>query len=194
MKGKNPHKTHRAAVVIIPPEEAWDPIQKIRRRHDRNVGRWMPHITLLYPFRPREVFEEISGQILEVCARLESFEVQLEGFDYFVHSPGSTTVWLVPEPKVKLLNLQKALQAAFPDCDDVSGHEGGYTPHLSVGQGGSVRQALGLLDELGTSWRTIGFRAKKVSLIYRRDKPDDVFRIHREFALGPAAQMDPSEI
>ena len=41
---------HKAAAVIIPPEDAWGPIQAIRRKHDRKVGRRMPHITLIYPF------------------------------------------------------------------------------------------------------------------------------------------------
>ncbi len=194
MRGRIPLKTHKAAVVIIPPEEVWDPIQEIRRRFDRNVGRWMPHITLLYPFRPREVFEEISGRLGEVCGGLEAFEIELGSFDYFVHSPGSTTIWLVPEPTGKLLGLQKVLQEAFPECDDVSRYEEGYTPHLSVGQGGSVREALGLAKGLGRSWQSIRFPAKKVSLIYRRDKPDDIFRIHREFELISATPTNPSEI
>lgn len=40
-----PAKTHRTAVVAMPPPEVWEPIQAIRRQHDRNVQRWMPHIT-----------------------------------------------------------------------------------------------------------------------------------------------------
>ena len=35
-------KTHKSAVVIIPPEEIWEPIQKIRRLYDRQGHRWMP--------------------------------------------------------------------------------------------------------------------------------------------------------
>ncbi|MBI5480461.1 MAG: 2'-5' RNA ligase family protein [Deltaproteobacteria bacterium] len=46
-------KTHHTAVVIIPPGEIWGPIQAIRQRHDQQFHRWMPHITPLYPFRPR---------------------------------------------------------------------------------------------------------------------------------------------
>ena len=49
-----PVKTHHTAVVAMPPPEVWEPIQAIRRQHDRNVHRWMPHITLLYPFMPHE--------------------------------------------------------------------------------------------------------------------------------------------
>ena len=46
-----PNKTHTTAVVLIPPESVQPPIQAIRSVHDRNFLRWMPHITLLYPFR-----------------------------------------------------------------------------------------------------------------------------------------------
>jgi 2'-5' RNA ligase superfamily len=52
-------KTHQTAVVLIPPEAVWPPIQALRQQYDRHVRRWMPHITLLYPFRPREEFERI---------------------------------------------------------------------------------------------------------------------------------------
>ena len=48
------NKTHTTAVVLIPPEEVWEPIQALRRAHDRNFDRWMPHITLLYPFAERD--------------------------------------------------------------------------------------------------------------------------------------------
>ena len=60
-------KTHKSAVVIIPPEEIWEPIQKIRRLYDRQCHRWMPHITLIYPFRPRSELERavavLSGRV-----------------------------------------------------------------------------------------------------------------------------------
>jgi len=43
-------KTYTTAVVLIPPEDVWEPIQKLRRVYDRHFDRWMPHLTLLYPF------------------------------------------------------------------------------------------------------------------------------------------------
>ncbi|GAH05617.1 unnamed protein product, partial [marine sediment metagenome] len=46
-------KVYSSAVVIIPPREKWASIQEIRKIYDRNLTRWMPHITLLYPFRSR---------------------------------------------------------------------------------------------------------------------------------------------
>ena len=52
--------THKTALVVIPPESAWPPIQAIRAEHDRKVGRWMPHITLVYPFLPAGEFERAA--------------------------------------------------------------------------------------------------------------------------------------
>ncbi|MGA1195514.1 MAG: 2'-5' RNA ligase family protein, partial [Candidatus Latescibacterota bacterium] len=46
-------KVHQSAVVLSPPQSEWDQIQAIRKKYDRNVRRWMPHITLLYPFYPK---------------------------------------------------------------------------------------------------------------------------------------------
>jgi len=37
-------------LVLLPDEHAWDRIQDIRLSHDRKVGVWPPHITLLRPF------------------------------------------------------------------------------------------------------------------------------------------------
>ena len=56
-------KVYTSACVIIPPKELWGPIQKIRQQYDRQIHRWMPHITLLYPFRPIVEFDIFRLQI-----------------------------------------------------------------------------------------------------------------------------------
>ena len=53
-------KTHQTPVVIIPPKEIWASIQSIRQQHDTNYRRWMPHITLIYPFRPKAEFDLVA--------------------------------------------------------------------------------------------------------------------------------------
>jgi hypothetical protein len=68
-------KTHHTAVV--PPEGVWEPIQAIRRRHDRQVHRWMPHCNLLYPFRHREEFPAILPALRGACASVAPFTVSL---------------------------------------------------------------------------------------------------------------------
>ena len=127
-------KTHKTAVVLIPPEEVWEPIQAIRRRYDRHVGRWMPHITLIYPFRPRSLFDEAGRELCEKCRAIKPFELTLAEFEHFDHGRGRYTLWLAPRPEAALTRLQQTLESALPDCGDVSRHREGYTPHLSVGQ------------------------------------------------------------
>ena len=175
-------KTHRTAVVLIPPHHVWPSIQAIRAEYDRHYRRWMPHITLLYPFRPRTDWDALLAPLAGACAGIEPFAVTLGVFDRFRHGR-STTVWLAPQPAAALIALQTALWRVVPDCDDTRRHGAGFTPHLSVGQVASGR-ADGQLAALRASWEPASFAATEVQLIWRGDPPDDVFRVGERLALG----------
>src|SRR5688572_10979414 len=95
-------KTHTTAVVLIPASESWGPIQAIRLAHDRHVRRWMPHITLLYPFRPRAEFAGLAERFSTVCSSVEPFRVELAEMRFFRHRRESFTLWLAPEPSSAL--------------------------------------------------------------------------------------------
>jgi len=168
-------KTRHTAVVAIPPEEAWAPIQEIRRKHDPRFQRWMPHVTLLYPFRPEEQFEEIGGPLAEACSTVSPIETVLGEFRYFVHGSGRATLWLAAEPEGAYSGLQTALQQAIPDCDDVSLFEGGFTPHLSVGQVESEDSAEKLSARLQRNWSPLRFGLSKIAVL-RRDA-DSPFQV-----------------
>jgi 2'-5' RNA ligase len=177
-------KTQTTAVVLIPPAELWEPIQAIRRRHDRNVRRWMPHVTLIYPFRPRDQFEHLAEAFAPVCRAIEPFQMVLSELRCFEHGHGSHTLWLSPEPRAPLLELQSSLRRIVPDCDDVSAFEGGFTPHLSVGQAIGREAMMRLSTALQAAWSPLAFPVKEVSLIARGEPPDDVFRVVETIALG----------
>lgn len=182
-----PVKTHATAVVLIPPQEVWEPIQAIRRRHDRKVRRWMPHITLLYPFRPRSEFQQVEGLLTTACSRIEPFQVTLGRFRFFRHGKASFTLWLEPQPRESLEQIERRLVGAMPDCDDQSCRAEGFTPHLSIGQvrGKRARQrTLELQNELEETWKPVSFTAREVSMIWRNDPPDDIFRVDRTVPLG----------
>ena len=161
-------KTHHTAVVAIPPPQVWEPIQAIRQRHDRHVQRWMPHITLLYPFMPRRRFTDAVSRLTVACARLTSFHLTLARFGFFPHGRNNATLWLAPEPPEGLVALQATLQASFPDYDDVSRYAGGFTPHLSVGQSHSVAARQHVLDDLQATWQPLHFQLTAVTLIWRQ--------------------------
>ncbi len=177
-------KTHKTAVVLIPPEEVWGPVQEIRRRYDRNVRRWMPHITLIYPFVPGDDFAQAEDALRPVCAGIDPFDLRLTGFRWFEHGRASFTVWLAPEPAENISQLQTALGDLFPGFDDVRRY-GEFVPHLSVGQAKGRAALDSMLANVREGWTPLDFRAACVSLIARCDPPEDVFRVERVVALGP---------
>jgi 2'-5' RNA ligase len=177
-------KTHTTAVVLIPPSKIWEPIQAIRQTHDRHIRRWMPHITLLYPFRPRDEFAGLAHRLSAACAGIEPFCVELMELRFFRHRRESFTLWLAPEPREALIRLQALLGNIAPDCDDVTRNRDGFTPHLSVGQVRGERQMFTLKETLQEAWKPIAFTAHEISLIWRCEPPDDVFRVGRTVRFG----------
>ena len=161
-------KTHETAIVLIPSAEVCEPIQRIRERHDRNAIRWMPHVTLLYPFWPGSELERARGILADVLENQAPFAVTLARFRAFQHTRRST-LWLDPEPAAPLVGLQQVLETAFPGCDDVSRHRDGFTPHLSVGQVGEARSEE-LLEQLQGQWTPRQLEVREVCVISREGR------------------------
>lgn len=101
------------------------------------------------------------------CQQVAAFEVTLATFRYFTHGARRATVWLDPEPREALVHLQRTLQHAFPDYHEQSRFDGGFTPHLSVGQVASRRALQALLVTLQTNWTPVTFHLDAVALIWR---------------------------
>jgi 2'-5' RNA ligase len=175
-------KTHHSAVAVVPPEEVWGPIQAIRRRYDRQVHRRMPHVNLLYPFRPRSEFAAAAQRLREACGNFEPFTVTLADFRSFRHGSGRCTLWLAPEPVEQLRRLQGTLQAAFPDCDELGRFPAGFTPHLSVGQFASAAECETVRQQLQTGWSPLTFTLAEVALLARGE--DGPFVIDRRVPLA----------
>jgi 2'-5' RNA ligase len=175
-------KTHHSAVAVVPPEEVWGPIQAIRRRYDRQIHRWMPHVNLLYPFVPRSAFAAAAQRLMEAYGSFEPFTVTLADFRSFRHGSGRCTLWLAPEPAEGLRRLQAALQAAFPDCDDLSRFPAGFTPHLSVGQFASAAECETVRGQLQADWMPLTFTLTEVDLLARGE--DGPFVIDRRVPLA----------
>jgi poly(A) polymerase len=181
MKDAGP-KTPTSAVVWIPPDSAWEPIQAIRQRYDRHLPRWMPHVTLLYPFRPREQFDLIEPLLYEACAKIPPFDAELTEVRSFEHSAHSHTMWAAPQPEASFRALQSALQARFPDCDDVGTYPGGFTPHLSLGQSHGPPELTRRLDDVRSLWKPLQMKVQEVALIARIGETP--FRVERVIPLG----------
>jgi len=175
-------KVPTTAIVWIPPESSWEPLQAIRRRYDRHFERWMPHVTLIYPFRPREQFDEIESVVYQACAQIAPFEVDWREARFFEHNPQSFTMWLAPEPEEPFRALQSALQSRFPDCDDVTRYPIGYTPHLSLGQAHDRKEVESRRGTIQAGWAPLRSPVREIALIARDgERP---FRVDRIIPLG----------
>ena len=174
-----PNKTHTTAVVLIPPESVQSPIQDIRRIHDRNFVRWMPHITLLYPFAERNDFIDVIPALEKAAQQVSPFCVELARFDAFRHRK-SCTMFLVPEPEDEIVRLHNTLMMHLPDYDDTARFAGGFHPHLSVGQF-QHRSLHAEQNRLQTEWQSVGCEMEAISLIYRSPETDDRFVVAERF-------------
>ena len=169
-------------MVIIPPEAVWGPIQEIRRRYDRHYRRWMPHISLLYPFRPTRAFVRLIPRLMETCRNLAPFEVRLDRLDIFT-SRSMATLYLAPEPAEAVQTLHAALLEKTPECDDLDRFDGGFSPHLSVGQI-DLDKADALRSQMQSAWQPLSFTVSGVCLIQRGLPPRDVFTVAHRLHLG----------
>jgi 2'-5' RNA ligase len=183
-------KTHCSALVMLPPAAVWEPIQAIRRQYDRKIHRWMPHLTLLYPFAPQGAFDVVAPQLAAVCHDSALFDITLTHFAYFSHGRRGATMYLVPEPAEPLQQLQTRLWQVLPAYDDTRRHQHGFTPHLSVGQAPSVNTARQRIVALAEHWQPLTFRVDAIALIWRNAPPDDRFRLAHMIGLGSDAAAD----
>ena len=182
-----PNKTHTTAVVLIPPEAVQSPIQAIRQVHDRNFRRWMPHITLLYPFTERRDFTEITPALAKAAQQMAPFSIELARFDAFKHRK-SCTMFLVPEPAAEIAHLHNVLLQHLPDYDDTARFASGFHPHLSVGQF-QHRSLQTEQQRLQTEWQPIQCEITNLSLIYRSPETGERFVVAEQFPFQTRNQL-----
>jgi 2'-5' RNA ligase len=175
-------KTVTSACVIIPPKRVWPPIQAIRRKHDKRFERWMPHINLLYPFRPKEEYDKVERDFVETLQRVEPFEISLKNFKFFRHKFQTYTIWLNPVPNEPIVRLQRELLKNTPECNDVNQFSGGYKPHLSVGQFTTykIHKKINMLQD---RWSEQRFTVSKIYFISRKNTRDSSFLVEKEFPI-----------
>jgi len=175
--------THNTAVVVIPPEDIWGPIQAIRQQHDSKAKRWMPHITLIYPFGSESDFGCAAEELAPVCKAIRPFDVELAKFWMVNHGKGYCTIWLAPEPERPLRDLHAAVWTAVSWQDAFEPGIERFEPHLSVGRSRGMVNAVNLLEELQANWAPIRFPVQAVHLISRGSGPDDAFQIVKSLPL-----------
>jgi len=174
-------KSNTSAVVIIPPKKIWTPIQEIRKKYDRHVNNWMPHITLLYPFVSEDEYSSIEKEFSEKCCEIKPFEIALNTFHYFNHKRQRYTMWLNPEPINLIQKIQAQILKIVPKFNDVNKYKNGFIPHLSVGQITGKTNLKSVINELQNNWTALTCHLKKIYFISRKKSKTSRFEIIKQF-------------
>lgn len=176
-------KVYSSAVVIIPPKDKWVPIQQIRKLYDRQINRWMPHITLIYPFRPENEYPNFEKKFSKKCENLTCFIISLKTLKYFNHGHQKYTLWLNPEPIDLIIDLQAEILNIVPECNDVNNYKKGFRPHLSVGQIQKKHNLLETITNLQNSWKELKFQINEIYFISREKSKSSNFKIIKRIQL-----------
>ena len=80
--------------------------------------------------------------------------------------------------------ILKILNQIYPYTPIPLKHKNIFTPHLSVGQVKRRNELDALIAEFQAGWTPLIFQATCVDLIWRNDRPDDIFRVGYSVSLG----------
>ncbi|MCA9562057.1 MAG: 2'-5' RNA ligase family protein [Myxococcales bacterium] len=175
-------KTHKSALVIIPPKETWNSIQQLRQRFDRGFARWMPHLTMLYPFATENRLGEAADHLSSVLRGERRFEIRLEGVSHFAHRGGRFTFWLGPRDTEPVTRLHGKLVKALPSFDDTSSGPKGFVPHLTLGQAEGRGQLAARQQLANASLTPVVFPVENLAIVTRDE--NGPFSVFKELRLG----------
>ncbi|KAK2730709.1 DUF455 domain-containing protein [Colletotrichum kahawae] len=132
--------SHVTALCIIPPEEHWTAINRLRFDNDKAYAKWPPHVNLIYPFvRSTEssVLQQACDAIVSCLkGRAASGEpallpIRLDSPGFFSHKNGST-LFLRDEDEGNVSRLN-SLRGTILAAIDQSRSEP-YNMHLTIAQ------------------------------------------------------------
>ncbi|MEV4324814.1 2'-5' RNA ligase family protein [Microbispora rosea] len=132
-----------ALMVEVPSAEPL--VRGLRERYDPSAAYGMPaHVTVLYPFLPRERLDDgVLRALRDLFAARRPFEVVFGGVGRF---PGA--LYLAPEPDDPLRELTEAVMACRPEAPPYGGRFGDIVPHLTVAESLDGEAAAGLAADL----------------------------------------------
>ena len=120
-------------VLLVP--ELEPRIADLREKHDPAAKQGMPaHLTLLYPFMdPVNFGPTPRARLAEVIRGFQGFELSFSRIGRFPE-----VLWIAPDPVEPLLELVRAIAAAFPDYPPYGGQFDSVIPHVTVGLGNGL--------------------------------------------------------
>lgn len=122
-------KKNETGLVVIPPSEVRNEINMWRRVFRAYDNTLTPHITILYPFIPENVWNESRCAIKDQLRDIKPFEIKLRELGTFVHD--ESILWLKPENGSNLVKINARMHSLFTRY--IVPSVLAYVPHLTIG-------------------------------------------------------------
>jgi 2'-5' RNA ligase len=146
----------RTALIVVVPD-AEPVVGKWRESYDSALHGVPAHVTLLFPFVPREqVDDALLAELSELFASQPAFSFSLSRVERF---PDVT--WLAPEPAEPFRRLTELILARYPAYPPYEGIHDEIIPHLTVADAAIGEE----IDSALAPHLPIGAKANEVTLL-----------------------------
>lgn len=132
------HQSYKSALVFVPTIDA--KIEELRKRHDKRFDRWMPHVTVVFPFVPEDYSEnggvsDVVSKVDKAISQIPRVPINFKQLGHFTHNKNSHTLYLSPDENATktLQHIVHNLADALPEYDEIR-RKGSFTPHVTLGQ------------------------------------------------------------
>ena len=132
-----PTNCHDTALCLVPPQNLWPSIERLRCQYDAAYDKWPPHVNLIYPFVSTHDLSEAIGRIIarlgdETLSRNpKTLDIRLNSVSFFNHGH-SNTLYLHPgdtERASAPAHFRSSILQSLGVHDRDS-----YVMHMSIGQ------------------------------------------------------------
>jgi 2'-5' RNA ligase len=118
----------RESVVLLPVPDVESLVREVRSRYDPSAAAGVPaHITLVYPFCPAPVPDDIVAELAALVRAVDAFSLRFERTGRF-----PDTLYLAPEPATEIIRLTEAIVNRWPAWQPYGGIYGAIVPHLTI--------------------------------------------------------------
>lgn len=136
MVARDPSLGERESSLIIPLTTVPRPLQRQRRRLDPSSRVGLPaHVTVVYPFAPTPVNDDMVVALSSLCGEIAAFTYELADVGWF----DDRVLYLAPRPSEPFVDLTERVVRSFPAYPPYSGAFTTVVPHLTVAEGAPPR-------------------------------------------------------
>ncbi|MDH4210050.1 MAG: 2'-5' RNA ligase family protein [candidate division WOR-3 bacterium] len=169
-------RDNETGLVVIPPPEIRNEINMWRRVFKAYESMITPHITILYPFIPEEIWNKSRRDIENQLNDIKPFEIKLRELGTFVRD--ESILWLKPENGGNLIKINTRMHGLFAKY--IVPSVLAYVPHLTIGAFDKIEDLLKARATVQKQLKPLQFTVERVIYAVFEDAG---WRIHDTISL-----------